>query len=191
MGDVVFTTERLAMRTWREGDDALVAAIQTPAFMRWLQDDDMPQRRPGSPTERMHKMVAALGFCFWVAERLSDGAFLGYCGLKRVDAEGTDLVGEFEIGWGFGEAHQGQGYATEAARATLDRAFAVYDAPLVIASTVIGNVRSWQLMERLGMTRRPEFDFHDPSFSAALNPTIVYSIDGDAWRASPLQTVMT
>ena len=183
MSEVVFTTERLAMRTWREGDDALVLAIQTPGFMRWLQDDDMPQRRPGSPTERMHRMVAEHGFCFWAAERLSDGVFIGYCGLKRVDAEGTDLVGAFEIGWGFGEAHQGQGYATEAARASLDRAFAVHDAPFVVAFTVAGNVRSWRLMERLGMARHPEFDFHDPAFSAALNPTITYLIRRDAWSA--------
>jgi RimJ/RimL family protein N-acetyltransferase len=46
---------------------------------------------------------------------------------------------------------------------------------------VIGNSASWGLMERLGMTRRPDLDFHDPEFSDALNPTIVYRISRHEW----------
>ena len=182
MSDTVFTTARLALRQWRDGDDALVEAIQTPAFMRWLQDEDMPVRRPGSITERQRAMQAEHGHCFWVVERRSDGAFLGYCGLKRVDAEGTPLKGAFEIGWGIAEEHWGGGYATEAAQASLDRAFAEYDAPFVVAFTVAGNQASWRVMKRIGMERCAEFDFHDPAFSDALNPTIVYRIDPEQWK---------
>lgn len=182
MDDSIFTTPRLNMRLWRDGDDARVEAIQTPTFMRWLQDDDMPVRRPGSITERQRALQAAEGFCFWVVERKSDGAFLGYCGLKRVDAGGTALTGAVEIGWGMAEEYWGEGYATEAAQSSLSRAFQVYDAPFVIAFTVAGNQASWRVMKRIGMERRADLDFHDPAFSAALNPTIVYRIDAEQWR---------
>lgn len=173
----MLSTARIDLRLWRDDDDERIAAIQTPAFMRWLQDADMPVRRTGSMTERMQAMQAEHGFCFWIAERRSDGALLGYCGLKRVDAVDTSLLDAFEIGWGIDEAHQGQGYATEAARAALNHAFCVHHAPFVVAFTVAGNGASWRVMEKLGMERRADLDFHDSHYSAALNPTIVYRIE--------------
>lgn len=182
MSEIVIRTPRLDLLTWRYGDDALLARFnKTAAFKRWLEDDDMPPRRPGSTTERMQQMQAEQGFCFWVMERRNDGAFIGYCGLKRVDAQGTDLTGEFEIGWGLREDAWGKGYAREAAAASLDRAFGVLGAECVYAFTVIGNKASWGLMERLGMTRRADLDYHDPAFSDALNPTIVYRIAKSEW----------
>jgi RimJ/RimL family protein N-acetyltransferase len=173
----VITTPRLAMRLWRDEDEGLLPTVRTPAVMRWLKDDDMPERRPGPFSVRAQALQAEYGHCFWVVERREDSAFLGYCGLKRVDADGTTLTGAFEIGWTFAEAYWGHGYATEAATAALARAFAVHEAPYVVAFTVAGNVPSWRVMERIGMERRPELDFHDPAYSDRLNPTIVYTID--------------
>ncbi|MET0365379.1 MAG: GNAT family N-acetyltransferase [Sphingobium sp.] len=183
MTGAVLTTRRLALREWRDGDDDHAAAMQTPAVLRWLQDENMPVRRPGSVVERMRAMQEEHGHSFWVVERQDDAAFLGYCGLKRVDAEGTSLTGAFEIGWSLAEEHWGHGYATEAAQAALDRAFTVHDAPFVVAFTVAENIASWRVMKRIGMERRGELDFHDPAFSDALNPTIVYRIDKEQWGA--------
>lgn len=183
MNAAVMETARLRLREWREGDDALLKEHNdTPSFKRWLEDENMEPRHTGSTTERQQLMQAQEGFCFWVVERREDDAFLGYCGLKRVNAQGTDLVGEFEIGWGLREDAWGKGYAREAAAASLDRAFAVHGAECVYAFTVAGNRGSWGLMERLGMTRRPDLDYHDPAFSDALNPTIVYRIARTEWQ---------
>lgn len=182
--DAIFTTPRLSLRLWRAEDDAHAAAMRTPAVLRWLEDDAMPPRRPGSVADRMQAMQDAYGHCFWVVERREDGAFLGYCGLKRVDAEATDLTGAFEIGWSLAEEHWGHGYATEAAQAALDRAFTEHDAPFVVAFTVAENVPSWRVMKRIGMERAASLDFHDPAYSEALNPTIVYRIDKAQWTAT-------
>lgn len=182
MSEIVIETPRLQLRMWRNGDDDLVRQIETRTFKRWLEDADMAPRRPGSVAARMQRMNAEYGFCFWVVERRDDRRFLGYCGLKPVDAQGTDLTGAFEIGWGLREDSWGRGYAREAAMAVLDRAFIRYGADFVVAFTVTGNVASWGLMERLGMTRRADLDYHDPSFSDALNPTIVYRVAKEEWR---------
>jgi len=186
MNDIILTTHRLALRQWREGDDTHAAAMQTPAVLRWLQDEALPVRRPGSVVERMRAMQEEHGHCFWVVERQNDGAFLGYCGLKRVDAAGTSLTGSLEIGWSLAEQYWGRGYATEAAVAVLDHAFDQYDVPFVVALTVAENVASWRVMKRIGMTRRADLDFDDPAFSDAFNPTIVYGIDRDQPRGRPL-----
>jgi RimJ/RimL family protein N-acetyltransferase len=91
--DIVFTTARLALRLWRDDDEARVDAMKTPAVQRGLVDDDMPAKRGGSQTDWARAMQAEHGHCFWVVERRFDGQFLGYCGLKRVDSANTPLTG--------------------------------------------------------------------------------------------------
>lgn len=183
MIDVVFSTDRLHLRTWAYEDvDTYLAYLNTPEVMRWLGE---PISRDDyfAMVDRLNGFQAERGFCFWALERKSDAAFLGFCGLKYVNAEGTDLTGEFEIGWRLREDCWGKGYAKEAARASLDRAFTVHGAPRVVAFTVQGNTASWGLMERLGMERRADLDYHDPAYDGDLNPTIVYSITRDQWTA--------
>jgi RimJ/RimL family protein N-acetyltransferase len=122
------------------------------------------------------------GFCFWIVERSTDGAILGFCGLKRADAPGSSVTGEMEIGWRLREDAWGQGYAREAASAALHLAFACFGAAQVVALTVSGNGASWGLMERLGMQRRPALDYEDSRYGADLNPTIVYALTKDQWE---------
>jgi RimJ/RimL family protein N-acetyltransferase len=110
-----------------------------------------------------------------VVERKEDRALLGFCGLKIADTAGSPIEGVHEVGWRLREDAWGQGYAKEGAIASLDFAFATLGAERVVAITFAGNAPSWGLMERLGMTRRPECDYDDPRFPT-LNPTIVYDI---------------
>ncbi|WOK36570.1 GNAT family N-acetyltransferase [Sphingomonas sp. C3-2] len=182
MADIIIETPRLRLRTWDAGDvDAFHAHLNSPAVMRWL-GGVQPREAYQASYERTVTSHARYGHCFWVVERIADGALLGFCGLKRVDAEGTDLTGSFEIGWRLREDCWGQGYAREAAEAALGRAFGVHDAPFVVAFTVEGNAASWGLMKRLGMERHPELDFVDPRFGPDLNPTIVYRIGREQWK---------
>lgn len=58
-----------------------------------------------------------------------------------------------EIGWAFHPAVAGQGFATEAARALVDIAFASYGMRRVFAQMDARNVTSARVCERLGMTR--------------------------------------
>lgn len=97
-------------------------------------------------------------------ERRDDGAFLGFCGLKRATDAGTPVEGEVEIGWRLREDVWGQGYAFEAASAALRWAWDNLPAQRVVAITVAANRRSLALMERLGMERRPDLDFDHPQF---------------------------
>ena len=62
-----------------------------------------------------------------------------------------------EIGWAFAIAHQGKGYATEAARALLEFAFGSLKAHRVIATCQPENVASWHVAEKLKMRREAHF----------------------------------
>ena len=183
MAEVIAETARLFLRDWRDGDsDRFYQAMNTPAVMRWLggqQDratwDEAKARLDGYARDHGHT--------FWIVEHKADGELLGFCGLKRVNSEGAHNIGDMEIGWRLREDAWGQGIAKEAAIASLDLAFGRFAAPHVVAFTVAGNVGSWGLMERLGMTRRADLDYHDPRFGPELNPTITYSIDAGDWAS--------
>ena len=86
--------------------------------------------------------------------------------------------------WRLRETAWGQGYAKEAAIASLDLAFGRFGAPHVVALTIGPNKESQGLMRRLGMTRREDLDFDDPRWGPEMNPTIVYSIDSGDWPAA-------
>ena len=175
-------TERLHLRQWREGDaEEFNRHCNTPAVMRWLG---------GVKTREFYDEVAARlagwqqdhGHTFWVVERKSDGAFLGFCGLKIADGASGALRGEVEVGWRFREDVWGQGYAKEAATGSLDFAFNRLRAERVIALTVEGNSGSWGLMKRLGMRRREDLDYVDPAWPETMNPVIVYAVTREEWR---------
>jgi len=83
-----------------------------------------------------------------------------------------------EMGWRIAEAYWGRGHATEAAQATLDWAWAHLPVETIAAWTTAGNRKSWAVMERLGMARTPELDFHHPGYAAddPLGAMVVYTI---------------
>ncbi len=155
-------TDRLILRHWQDGDRA--------TFYDHCADPDVMRYFPAlmTPAEvdaaiaRQDGFQAAHGYCFWVVEDRDSGQMLGFCGLKP-GAEGTPLEGGVEIGWRFGREHWGRGFAREAALASLDWGFAHLPVDRIGAITVAANMRSWGLMERIGMVRARDQDFDHPA----------------------------
>ncbi|MEQ7874886.1 GNAT family N-acetyltransferase [Sphingomonas sp. ASV193] len=177
-------TARLGFRDWRESDRVdFYERMNRPEVMRWLGGPQTPAQWD-VPFDRLLAMAPTHGHAFWVIEHKASGEILGFCGIKRVNSPGTEMTGRHEIGWRFHPDAWGRGIAKEAAIASLDHAFGALGAPHVIAMTVIENEPSWGLMERLGMTRRPDLDFRDTRFGDELNPQIIWSIDAADWPAA-------
>ena len=174
-------TERLLLRDWREEDlDPFVCHTNTPAVMRWLGGVKPDEVMRQIVVERMMRWQEERGFTFWAVERKSDGELLGFCGLKIADDPGSPIEGEIEVGWRLREDAWGQGYAKEAAIASLHHAFKRLGAERVVALTVAGNAPSWGLMERLGMVRRPDLDYVGADW--AEGPVIAYEARRVQWR---------
>jgi len=184
MTSVIAETERLRLREWGEGDgDRFYAVMNTPAVMRWLGGLQTPDEWSAA-YERILGYQRDFGFTFWIVERKSDAALLGFCGLKRANAPGAGVIaGDVEVGWRLREDAWGQGYAKEAAIASLDLAFDSIRAPHVIAMTALGNLSSQGLMKRLGMVRREDLDFVHEGFpvDSVVNPQIIFRIDAEDW----------
>ncbi|MEW2049639.1 GNAT family N-acetyltransferase [Streptomyces sp. NPDC005476] len=99
-------------------------------------------------TARQRRHDAELGFCLWtMLDR--DDRVIGFTGAQPWPREHGPR-GEIEIGWRLGREHWGQGYATAAARMTLERVAAA-GVREVVAVVDARNARSIAVAERLGM----------------------------------------
>jgi RimJ/RimL family protein N-acetyltransferase len=171
-------TARLILRPWREADRAgFVAINNTPQMMEHLggvQSID----RINAKFDRRVADQARHGHCFWAVLLREDEKIVGSCGVRVADDyDGTPVAGVRELGWRVAETHWGKGLAREAAEASIAWAWKNTDAPMLAAWTVEPNIRSWGLMERLGMTRRPDLAFRDPDGSTPDQELVVYTVD--------------
>ena len=164
LADAVIRTPRLILRGWREDDrPAFHGLLNTPAVTRWLGGVRDAAHMDALFDKRMADQ-ARDGHCYWAVALAGTGALIGTCGLRRaVNYPGKPVAGMMEAGWRFGEAFWGQGYAREAARASIAWGWANTSAPWIGAWTTQENVPSWQLMLGIGMVRAPMLDFDRPA----------------------------
>lgn len=185
VADTVLETPRLVLRRFRDDDFApWLAHLNSPEVRAHLGGVD-PEGKVAEKFARQKDDWAEDRGGWLAVERKTDGEFLGYCGFGEISAEAAPprLLGKPEIGWALRADCWGRGYATEAALAVLAMAFGRFGVPEVCSQTSEANRNSWRLMERLGMERAEEFDYHDPAYPPEENPTKVYRLTRAAWDA--------
>jgi ribosomal-protein-alanine N-acetyltransferase len=127
--------------------------------------------------ERILECWAERGYGLWAVERKDSAGFIGYVGLwpATFPAHFTPAV---EVGWRLGADQWGCGYATEAARASLRYGFETVRLDEIVSFTSAINVRSWRVMERLGMRRDAGGDFEHPNVPEGhpIRPHVLYRI---------------
>jgi RimJ/RimL family protein N-acetyltransferase len=112
-------------------------------------------------------------------DRLSDGAFLGWCSLTRWNPDFRSA----SMGYCYGAAAWGHGYATEAARAVLQWAFATLDLNRVQAETDTRNTASARVLEKLGFVREGTLR-EDCVVDGDVSDSWVYGLLRREWRPS-------
>ena len=120
-------TERLVLRRPRAEDAAdLAVAYADPDVVRFIGDGgtaSLAEVREG--IEEWLERWESWGVSLFSLERRDDGRVVGRAGFLRWDPETWEVGGdETELGWLLGREHWGRGYATEAALALRDWAFA-------------------------------------------------------------------
>jgi RimJ/RimL family protein N-acetyltransferase len=160
-------TPRLTLRRWQETDRAAFAEMNAdPVIMHYFE---APMTREQSD-EAIDRYLAAFdrdGFSFFAATLRATGTLAGTIGLQIMRDAVPDLPQPaIEIGWRLAQSAQGKGLATEGARAIVDYAFNQLGLNEVVAITALPNRASRHVMEKLGMTHRPELDFDHPRVPA-------------------------
>lgn len=141
-------TERLILRHVIPGDvDALVDVLGDPVSMKYY---------PAAFTrdevcrwiERWVASYAENGYGLYAMVLKFTGQIIGDCGHAKQDVDG---VAEIEIGYHVLRSLQGQGYATEAARACVEYGFTKLGAQRLISLIRPENMPSRRVAEKMGM----------------------------------------
>lgn len=170
-------TDRLHLRRWQNSDRAPFHAMCSDPLVMEHLGPLQSRAESDAVIDRLNGFIDSHGYSFWAVERRADRAFLGFCGIKPGPAE-TPIEGLPEIGWRLAVAHWGQGYAREAAAASIAWGWANLREDTIWAITTPDNVRSWGLMLRLGMEPRRPLDFDHPAVpdGSPLTAHVTYSI---------------
>jgi len=148
---MLITTERLVLRRFRAADAPVLAAYRSDPEVARYQSWDAPFSLLRAQTAVANFMASDPGRAGWfqyAVERAEDRVLIG-----DVAVHLHDNLKQAEIGFTLARAYQGQGYATEAVRAVLDRLFRVQGLHKVTGECDARNTASAALMERLGFTR--------------------------------------
>ncbi|GHG62810.1 GNAT family N-acetyltransferase [Streptomyces griseocarneus] len=166
-------TPRLLLRRWHDDDLAPLADINAdPRVMQWIGDGStLDLDQTAEAIERWEEEWDDEGFGIFAVELLASGELAGLVGLT-VPTYLPEVLPAVEICWRLGQSFWGQGYASEAAQATLE--FALQDRGLdrVIAIDRMGNEASENVIRKLGM--EPERETTHPEYGFALQ---VHAID--------------
>jgi ribosomal-protein-alanine N-acetyltransferase len=145
-------TKRLVLRTFAEVDrERLIALAVDPVVMRYIG-------RPGGGKgarnreeaeamfERMLERGRTNSYSMWAVTERHHDALIGWCGMQ-------DLPGsaDVEVGWILDSPYWGRGLATEAARAAISYGFERVALKAVVAVAMPENIRSTNVMRRVGM----------------------------------------
>ncbi len=145
-------TKRLIIRTFAEPDrERLIALARDPLVMRYIgRPAGGSGERTREEAEAMFERLLERGrthpYSMWALTERGEDTLIGWCGMQ-------DLPGsaDVEIGWILDSGYWGRGYATEAARAVLAYGFDRIALETIVAVAMPANVKSTNVMRRLGM----------------------------------------
>jgi RimJ/RimL family protein N-acetyltransferase len=163
-------TERLILREFVETDlDAYAEMCADPEVMRYIGG------KPLSRAEAWRNMAMVVGHWYlrgyglWAVEERSSGETIGRIGCW--EPEGWPGL---EVGWTLRRAFWGRGYATEAAKASVDYGFQNLAQSQIISLIDPNNHPSQRVAQRLGakiISTTPLFD----------RDVLVYGINREDW----------
>jgi RimJ/RimL family protein N-acetyltransferase len=178
-------TERLVLRRWRDSDREPFAVLNADPVVREFLQGTITRDRSDAMIDAIEAVFEERGWGLWALEVPGVAPFIGYTGLWPADViPGRPMI---EVGWRLAREHWGHGYATEAARASLEHGFETVGLDEIVSFTVPQNVRSIGVMERIGLVRDPAGDFEHPHVDTVayrdLIRHVLYRLSRTEWRS--------
>lgn len=143
------TTARLVLRRFTDDDAAFVLELlNDPDWLRYIGDNGVNTLDEARAylLEGPLAMYGHFGFGLMAVHRNDGGSPIGMCGLIQRDG-----VPDVDLGFAFLPAFRGQGFAREAASATLAHGHASLGLKRIVAFTAPDNSRSARLLAGIGM----------------------------------------
>ncbi|MEO0349564.1 MAG: GNAT family N-acetyltransferase [Cyanobacteria bacterium P01_A01_bin.15] len=150
MLNVVFETDRLCVRRWREADlPALMAVYGDGEAMKWV-DDGQPITHEECVKwlEVTRANYGQRGYGMFAVERRSAPGVIGCCGIVHPSGQK-----EAEVKYAYLRSWWGQGIATEALIGLINYGVAKHKLNYIMATAAPENVASHRVLLKAGMRR--------------------------------------
>ncbi|HMQ48342.1 MAG TPA: GNAT family N-acetyltransferase [Saprospiraceae bacterium] len=147
---VICTTSRLLLREWTAEADFqwFYELNEDPLVVQYTGDAPFVSKEAAYQFLSQYDQYEQYGMGRWaVALKDQPDTVLGWCGLKyHPDSDQVD------VGYRFFRRYWGNGYATEAAKASIDYGFYHLGLPTIYAHAMKNNIASIKVLEKIGMS---------------------------------------
>lgn len=168
---IVIETERLILRQFTLDDAQLVFDLNNdPEVIRYTGD---PIRDLAHAKEVLEQTIipqyALYNHGRWAVHLKPGLEFIGWCGLKARPERN-----EIDLGYRYRQSAWGQGYATEAAWASLQYGFKTLGINRIVGRAMPENIGSWKVLEKCKMRYigNEMVDGHEGRTYEAFNPFV-------------------
>ena len=145
---IIFESSRLLFREFTLNDVQLLFDLNSnPNVIKYVHE---PAPTIENTTAALENIILPQYELYnhgrWAVHLKSNEEFIGWCGLKYI----KDLD-EIDLGYRFKEEHWRKGYATEAAKATIDHGFQTLHLKRIVAKALPENIGSLKVMQNCKM----------------------------------------
>ncbi len=176
-------TDRLRLRQWTEADRRSLARLNADERVMEFFPHPLSRAESDALAERIISALTQRGWGWWAVEVKGKHNFIGFVGISVPSAD-LPFQPCVEIGWRLDYSYWNQGYATEAAKASLAFGFETLELEKIVSFTALLNKRSEAVMKKIGMRQAPDTFMH-PSIPAGsrLREHCLYELSRADWQA--------
>ena len=175
-------TERLYLRQWQARDLPVFAEMNADLDVMKYFPKPLSPKLSDAIANKCSQLITDKGWGFWAVILKETNKFIGMVGLNEAHVD-MPFAPAVEMAWRLHKDYWGQGYATEAARASLTFAFEVLKIEEVVAFTAVINKHSQLIMQRIRMSDTQE-NFYHPMLDSShpLAEHVLYKMTQQQWR---------
>jgi ribosomal-protein-alanine N-acetyltransferase len=175
-------TENLILRQWTHDDFHDFVTICANKDVMEFYPRPLTFKESRNMGIKIQSLIHERGWGFWAVELKKNKKFIGFVGL-HIPKDSLPFTPCVEIGWRLGKEFWGCGYATEAAKASLQYAFMELGLSEVVSFTALINRRSQAVMKKIGMFNTG-INFKHPDIAAdhRLSEHVLYKITKQQWQ---------
>jgi len=153
----ILETGRLSLREFNTIDAAfIIQLLNSEGWLKFIGDRHIKtlEQAENYLTNGPMKSYSVNGFGLSMVELKNTHTPIGMCGIIK-----RDNLPDIDIGFAFLEEFMGNGYAFEIAQATINFAKENLQKETILAITIPTNVRSINLLKKIGMKFEKNFSF--------------------------------
>ncbi len=145
----ILHTERLTLREFTPDDaDFIIKLVNTPKWLAYIGDKQIKTKTHADTyIKDLQASYKKDGFGLWLIALKADETPIGMCGLVN-----RDSLEDIDVGFALLPDYEEQGYAYEAAKATMHYAKTSLNIDKIVGITNTENLGSIKLLNKLGLS---------------------------------------